>query len=287
MERVETEDGSISYHSIDYDEMFHSKAGAKSEAFYKFVKPAMIDSGLVNRGEFALLDVGFGLAYNSISAIENYTERNPGGSIFVFSVEKDPNVADFAYNIHKDNENLHIRKYIEAVCKEKVYSSQNVKAFLKIADARFALKYNSDKFDAIFLDAFSTGKNPELWTYDFLAMLKGKIKPGGIIITYSSAYVVVSALLKLGMNIYVSEPFGRKSGGTIASLEKLPGFTPLEPHRIEEIENSTAGLFYRDENLSSGKEEILERYARDKALALADGIPTISAYRKMKGSASL
>ena len=82
-------------------------------------------------------------------------------------------------------------------------------------------------FDFLFLDAFSPDKNPELWTFEFIASLKRLLNPRGCLATYSSAYPFLGALHLNGFHIFESAPFGRKRGGTVASLSLLEHLPPL------------------------------------------------------------
>jgi len=64
-------------------------------------------------------------------------------------------------------------------------------------------------FDLIYFDAFSPNVQPELWSRQVFAKLYEALKPGGILVTYSSKGVVKNAL--------------RDSGFTIERLAGPPG----------------------------------------------------------------
>ncbi len=74
-----TNDGSIGLFSGDFDDIFHSKFGALSEAYEKFVIPANINKLFLN-DNINVLDICYGIGYNSKallnSFLKNYLLKN-------------------------------------------------------------------------------------------------------------------------------------------------------------------------------------------------------------------
>ena len=73
MENIETfitQDGSIGLYDKTLDEIFHSKFGAKKEAFEKFIEPCF----LLNNKPLKILDICYGIGYNTKCAIENFNQ---------------------------------------------------------------------------------------------------------------------------------------------------------------------------------------------------------------------
>ena len=71
-----TNDGSIGLFSPEADDIYHSTYGALTEAFEKFIIPANLKNFLRNKSEINILDICFGIGYNSkslISEILNFT----------------------------------------------------------------------------------------------------------------------------------------------------------------------------------------------------------------------
>ena len=87
------------------------------------------------------------------------------------------------------------------------------------------------------------------------------MKPAGVLATYSSAYPVCGALLQNGFQVYMSEPFGRKRGGLLASLTPQTGLIPLPEKDFLITTRSTAGTPYADPALSASRETILRNHA--------------------------
>ena len=132
---------------------------------------------------------------------------------------------------------------------------------------------SSQKFDIIFLDGFSTTKNPELWTYDFIKSLSKVISNIGVIVTYSAAFSVRGAFVRNNLSVGLTEPFGRKNGGTIASKNIDLIKKPLTEKDMNIIAKSTAGTPYRDPSLNWTKKKIIS-YRSDLIKKLKNmGIP--------------
>ena len=71
IEIFKTEDGSIGLYNKEMNEIYHSKYGAKKEAFEKFVEPALI----LNNKQLKILDVCYGIGYNTKCALENFLNK--------------------------------------------------------------------------------------------------------------------------------------------------------------------------------------------------------------------
>lgn len=60
-----TQDGSVGLYSYADDDVYHSKFGALTEAWEKFILPADIDSKLNKQANIRVLDVCYGIGYNT------------------------------------------------------------------------------------------------------------------------------------------------------------------------------------------------------------------------------
>ncbi|NLK82755.1 MAG: TIGR01212 family radical SAM protein [Lentisphaerae bacterium] len=253
--RVNTGDGTPTLYHPEYRQHFHSIAGARSEALEKFVEP----SGIAEMKNPRLLDVGFGLGYNTLTALE----ANPRTE--VISLEKDPRTINAALELF-DPATPHYQM-LEALRDGKTWRRLK----LLTGDARDTVRdLASGYFDIIFMDGFSPEANPELWTYDFIRELKRVLKPTGTILTYSSAYPVRGAMLRLGFRVAETPAFERRHGGTIA---RLAGNNALDDKTLNIILKSTAGVPWRDPGLDQTPEKIKELRERLVAKLRARGIP--------------
>lgn len=251
---VPTADGSLTLINKFYGEPYHSQtAGAIREALYKFVYPSKILERAKEKEVIRILDVGFGLGYNIAVALKHIRDLNPDVKVEIVSLERE---------LKKDVPLLpepyrEIHKFILSAIPE--YEDSTLKIKVLLGDARREIKKLKDfKADAVFHDAFSPYKNPELWTYEFLELIKMRIDPYGYWVSYSSALCVRKALFLLGFQIGSSKEVGRKRKGTVASL-KAP-VPPLEEDEIRKLHLSPFSKPLRDENLNKEPLEILLDY---------------------------
>ncbi|MCM1003980.1 MAG: MnmC family methyltransferase [Candidatus Gastranaerophilales bacterium] len=73
-----TQDGSVGLYSYADDDVYHSKFGALTEAWEKFILPADIDSKLNKQSDIRILDVCYGIGYNTkalMSYVINSNEK--------------------------------------------------------------------------------------------------------------------------------------------------------------------------------------------------------------------
>lgn len=131
---------------------------------------------------------------------------------------------------------------------------------LKINDARQEVKSDNQIYDYIFLDAFTPAKCPALWTVDFFKELYKHLDDNGMILTYSNSAAIRNAFLNAEFFVgKIFNPTLNKFTGTIAVKNKA-----LIKHELTEYDlglvKTKAGIFYRDENLNSLNETIIERH---------------------------
>lgn len=262
-----TGDGSYTLYHPGYRQYFHSTAGALTESVKKYIEPCRIAERLGQGEELRILDVGFGMGFNA-SALAKLAREIPQGRLSVVSLEADPNVLKAARQLpeHPD------RALLDAVEEHSFYEADRFRLELRFGDARKTLPSEAP-FDAIFLDGFSPDTNPELWTLEFLAALKQRMKPDALLATYSSAYPFIGALLENGFLVYESKPFGRKRGGTVAALNPQTHLESLPEKERLIATRSTAGVPCSDPDLGGTREEIL-RLRQEKVVRLrAEGMP--------------
>ncbi|WP_461829666.1 tRNA (5-methylaminomethyl-2-thiouridine)(34)-methyltransferase MnmD [Aquifex sp.] len=251
---VPTSDGSLTLINKFYGEPYHSQtAGAVREALYKFIYPSKILERAKEREVVRILDVGFGLGYNIAIALKHIWEENPNVKVEIISLEKE---------LRKDIPLLpepyrEVHELVLSAVPE--YEDERLKIKVLLGDARKEIqKLKGFKADAVFHDAFSPYKNPELWTYDFLKLIKENMDPYGYWVSYSSALCVRKALFLLGFQVGSSRELGRKRKGTVASL-KSP-VPPLDEDEVRKLHLSPFSKPLRDENLNKEPLEILLDY---------------------------
>lgn len=256
-----TDDGSYTFFSKEYEETFHSNSGAKEEAEKKFIQSCRIIQKAQEQSSLKLLDICYGLGYNSAAALAAIWAINPKCRIELIALEIDEKVPQNALKYGLlDHWLFDIPEILTRLAKDKQVETPNLQARLIIGDARQTIqKVYGDHFlaDAIFLDPFSPTKCPQLWTVEFLSLVSGCLKSTGYLATYSCAASVRTALQMAQLVIGATESVGRRSPGTIASwsLEHLPPLSQQEKEHLQTL----AAIPYRDPSLSDSATVIRQR----------------------------
>lgn len=267
--KIKTQDNSFTFYNPLFRENYHSSSGAASEAYYKFVLPSNFTERLNEKQTIDILDVGFGLGYNAFSGLNEI--NNLGGTANITTLELDDSSLKLALTIFDSSNREH--EILTSLRTKGIWTDEKNIIEILLGDARKSVCTLQKKFDVIFLDAFSTLKNPELWTYDFIKKLASLLTENAVIITYSASYAVRGAFVRNKMFVGTTEPFGRKNGGTIASFDKKLIKTPLSEKDLNIILKSTAGTAYRDSFLSSNSKKILLLHAKTISKLRSLGIP--------------
>jgi tRNA U34 5-methylaminomethyl-2-thiouridine-forming methyltransferase MnmC len=273
-----TEDGSVTFWSETFQETFHSAHGAKLEAEAKFVIPAKIAEKARNQTQLNILDVCYGLGYNSAAAIAAVSEiQDCPAHLHIIALENNLEVPQKAIasglvNIWQPA----IAQILTTAAATQIVETENLTLQLLVGDARQTINQVPTKWaDAIFLDPFSPPHCPQLWTIEFIQLLANCLKPDGYLVTYSSSAAVRAAMISAGLEIGAISPIGRKSPSTIAAF----GPTPLPP--ISETEaaflKTRGAIPYRDRTLSGPAAEII---ANRQAEQNHSQLPPSSSLRK-------
>ncbi len=215
-----TADGSFTFTSSEFGESFHSHYGAKQESFRKFIEPTQL-AEKANKPRLRLLDVCYGLGYNTAAALQTIWAINPNCYVEIIGLELSAAIpqAAIAHDLFNDWDRTYAGILSQIAMKSQV-QNEHLKATLILGDARNTIKqvYQSGfQADAIFLDPFSPPKCPQLWTIEFIKLVSLCLHEDGLLATYSCAASVRKALLAAGLAIASTPPVGRKTPGTVAA----------------------------------------------------------------------
>jgi tRNA U34 5-methylaminomethyl-2-thiouridine-forming methyltransferase MnmC len=281
----QTQDGSFTLFSTEFNEAFHSHYGAKQESFLKFAVPTRLPI-LAETGFVRLLDICYGLGYNTAAALQTIWEVNPRCHVEVIGLELNPAVpiAAISYQLFDSWEDKYI-KILTQIAFEHQIQIDNLQATLLIGDARsLILQVHKSGFqaDAIFLDPFSPPHCPQLWTVEFIQKVSECLHSNGLLATYSCAAAVRTALLTAGLMVSSTPPIGRRTPGTIAGhpqYSQESNISYLPPLSQPEAEHllTRAAIPYRDPSLNDTAEVILNRRQQE---AQASSLESSSRWRK-------
>ncbi len=278
-----TDDGSMTCFNEETGELYHNRAGAYTEALVNYVKPSHFLDKLSQTQSLQLLDVCFGLGYNSWVFLEALLKNLPQHpfTITIHGIEKDPKILQMIPEVLKDPKLCYLKKF-PALLEHNIYYQTQTKVreitinvgenqviILKLTldDLRQVVPILDTPFDLIFHDPFSPVKVPHLWTVDLFNVYFNLLKVRqGRLLTYSTAGAVRGGLREAGFFLYRTAALGKKTGGTLASTQKLvlPSldsghesyFVPISSEE-ETYLNTRSSLPYRDATFKSHPEQIV------------------------------
>ncbi len=277
LKEVLTKDGSVTLRSHIFQENFHSLEGALKETEIKFINPSELKR--FNDRSLNVLDICFGLGYNSASLFNNLIRQNSFINWYALEIDKKP--LDFSIRNKSFQKLWHpkVFKIFKALSKNSKYKDQFFECDILWGDAREKIKNipANIKFDLIYLDGFSPQKCPQVWSVEFLAKVTQKLNPQGYLITYSCSAAIRRTLKDFGLNIFNIKPnLDSKnlwSNGTIAVkiIEEKVLQNNLYFKKLSSMEEehllTKASIPYRDPNLSSNPKDIIQKRVKEQFLS--------------------
>ena len=284
-----TKDGSYTFFSTEFGETFHSLQGAKAEAFEKFVEATrLVQKAQSDSTEpLRILDVCYGLGYNTAAALERLWQIQACRPIEVYGLELDPTVPMDALEPSLISSwSAPVQTVLQNLGREQSHTQTGLKANLLLGDARQIIQtliQQQFKAEAIFFDPFSPQHCPQLWTVEFFQAVAQCLAPNGILATYSRAAAVRAALQSAGLQVGSIAPvpgafIHEWSQGTVAAWQPEL-VTPLSIMEQEHLQ-TRASVAYRDPTLESAQEDILSRHQHDQN---ASTLESTSSWRRRWG----
>jgi len=287
---VLTKDGSYSLRSVFFQENFHSLLGALEETKTKFTAPS--DLNRFRGKSLNVLDICFGLGYNSASLFNELIKQKSYLNWYALEIDKKPLEYSLKNKSFLKLWDPKVREIFESLLRNDYFEDQFFKCKILWGDAREKINIipSANKFDLIYLDGFSPQKCPQVWTIEFLSKLTEKLYPQGYLITYSSSAAVRKSLRNLGLEIFTIKPSINYetfwSNGTVAIAKydrnKFKPNLNFEKLSIMEEEHllTKASIPYRDKDLKSSKDEIIKQ--RSDEQLFSNLVPTMK-WRKKWG----
>lgn len=201
-----TKDGSPTLYNEEFKETYHSISGAVTEAFEKFVKPAL---KIVNKDKMNVLDFCFGLGYNTAALIEQVS----GVKLFIVGLENDRNIFE---KLQELNPQLKYYCFIKRLNKKFFVKNSFFEIKIILGDAFETIKRLKEKFDIVFFDPFSPKKCSKLWGEEVFKNVYKLMNNKGVLTTYSCARIPRENMKKVGFKVMDGPIVGRRGAGTIA-----------------------------------------------------------------------
>ncbi len=166
-----TNDGSVGLYSPKDDDIYHSTYGALSEAYEKFVLPANLNEFLKNHNEIKVLDICYGIGYNSKCFLnfflENFDKKlsdlnatidtigtdNKLGKIYIKAIDTDKNLIYMSPFIKRAGANIFNNRLefshdkISRLLSRKTKPKYKLKKFINIIFLKKIIKNNPEIFE--------------------------------------------------------------------------------------------------------------------------------------------
>lgn len=284
---IETLDGSVTLHSDFFDENLHNLKGAYEETFFTYINGSKLSRMFEdqNLASFSLLEVGFGMGLG-LYAVDKYLNDKYlndkflndrplsqkihfhfvsfeiDGELISWQIENDqqmknhysPTSLPKLSEWHKEELKIQNESFVFYKVEKEISPHLVFSGILLIGDGRKVLqpwfRQNSSwpKFHAIFQDAFSPKKNPDLWTVEWFKELYQLSAKEVILSTYSSATAIRRSLFEAKWNVLNQKAFAHKKAMTVATIDELT-LGPMNEDLKLKIENTPIPA-YRDQDQS-------------------------------------
>ncbi|ANV98075.1 hypothetical protein BBW65_04345 [Helicobacter enhydrae] len=228
IEQRESVDGSLTLFNTQYQESYHNLAdGAKTETLLKHIMPPIWCQNLLERDKICILDMCFGLGYNTFWTIWKYLSLNYQGKIEIFSPEKDKALVEALLCFPYPQElmvldGVPIQEILKSLQSKGEFEHRQWRVEVFWGDAcQYVHFFQKQSFDIIYQDAFSPAKNPELWSAEYFQQISSLLKDDGVITTYSQKASVRDILKQLNLYVYEIKHQGIRNSRIISK-------TPLD-----------------------------------------------------------
>jgi tRNA U34 5-methylaminomethyl-2-thiouridine-forming methyltransferase MnmC len=273
-----TADGSFTLFSEDFGEWFHSREGAYAEAFQTYVEATDLVT-LATRPTLTILDVCYGLGYNTAAALATLEQVNPHCQVALVGLELDRRVPQQAIHKHlTQGWPVTVQTHLANLAEQGKIETPSLQARLLIGDARQQIQHlvgSHFQADVIFFDPFSPPHCPELWTVEFIQQVAQCLKPDGKLATYSCAAAVRTAFRLAGLHIGSIKASGRHWPGTLARWQPH-GLAPLSEQEQDHL-TTKAAVPYRDPSLTDAADAIRSRRQQEQQ---ASSLKSTGVWRK-------
>ena len=274
LKEILTNDGSISLRSLIFQENFHSLEGALKETEIKFINPSNLKK--FKDKSLNVLDICFGLGYNSSSLFNNLIRQNSFLNWYALEIDKKPLEYSIENKLFQNLWNPKVLKIFKSLFHSSEYKDKFFDCDILWGDARETINNIplNIKFDLIYLDGFSPQKCPQVWSVEFLEKVTQRLHPNGYFITYSCSAAIRKTLRNFGLNIFNITPNlvskNLWSNGTIAIkiIEEELIQSNLYFKKLSSMEEehlfTKASIPYRDPNLNSNTKDIIQKRVQEQ-----------------------
>lgn len=218
-----------------FDDIYYSSdeseaVSGEGEFKHVFFKHNALPERWASRDEFVIAELGFGSGLNCVLTIREWLNHceasNSKKTLHYIAIEKHPLSPDTIIELM--SRYPHLKRFsddlvedyppaVEATHRRSLFDDRVVIHY-KFMDVLDALDDEGLEVDAWYLDGFSPGKNPEMWSERLFSKLMRNSRDGATCSTYTAAGLVKRNLQKAGFITDKVPGFGIKRDMLIARL---------------------------------------------------------------------
>ena len=228
--------------SAEFGDVYHAAEGGLAQSRHVFLAGNSLPRRWAGRDRFVILETGFGMGLNFLSAWEAWRAdpARPRRLHFVSTEIRPFSAADLAAALAPIAELGSLARALATAWPPPLAGFQrmhfdggNVILTLLLGDARETLPQLVARADAFFLDGFSPARNPQLWSTDVVRELRRLAAPGATLATWTVAGGVRSLLADSGFRIEKRPGFGAKREMLVGQLpDDAEAPRPPERHAV-------------------------------------------------------
>jgi len=241
-------------YSPEYDDIYYSRTGSRSESEYVFVKQNHLQERWKLADQFVIAETGFGMGLNFVLTLKAWSESaNKNSTLHYIGIEKHPVSPDDIFRLSElfpdlsgyfeellliyplPVEGVHVRTLLGG----RVY------LHLQFMDVVDALKHQHFNVDAWYLDGFGPEKNSGLWSEQVFKCIAQNSAAGATLSTYTCAGSVRRGLISAGFDVKKVKGHGRKREMIVAVAAKscpVSSKSPWYDVQPSEIKNKTIAV---------------------------------------------
>ncbi len=261
-ELVTLRNGARAVRSLSLGEVMHPSVGPWREAQLLYVEQLGLEPALREAGAaLCVYDVGLGAATNAVAAL--HCARSLGAqrarALTVLSFERDlaplrlalADPAGFPFLVPFASaaaELMERGRYEEPGLSWRLYEG----------DALARLAEPAELADLVYFDPFSPASNPDFWTVQSFAAVRGRCAPGALLATYSAATPTRVSMLLGGFFVGAGAAVGTKQETTVAAVDRARLQRPLDGRWLERWRRSSARAPHGVELTAALEREVLQ-----------------------------
>lgn len=230
--------------SVQYGDVYHSRSGALEQARHVFIDGNGLPERWAGRDAFTVCETGFGLGNNFLALWQAWrSSPNRPARLHMLSFEAHPfSREDLASALATHESDL--RFMADALLREwppllpglhrLEFEEGRLTLTLAFGTAQHMARQVEARVDAFFLDGFSPGRNPAMWSRELFGQLVRIAAQGATAATWCSAGQVRRDLAAAGFLVTRRPGFGGKREMSVAQLRPHLG-KPVSARRPEPV----------------------------------------------------